>query len=48
MRDLARAWDLLRDGMPVHELGLRLAAMAIMMLILWAGACVFMLMEPLP
>lgn len=48
MRDLARAWDILRDGRPIHEVALRLVAAIAMLTVLWACACAFMLMEPLP
>lgn len=36
------------DGRAILGFALRLAVMVAMMLILWASACVFMLMEPLP
>ena len=48
MRDLARAWDILRDGKPLHEVALRLVVVAVLMTGLWACASAFMLMEPLP
>lgn len=48
MRDLARAWDILRDGRPIPEVALRLAAAVALLTVLWACACAFMLMEPLP
>lgn len=48
MRDLIRAWDFFRDGRTIPELALRLAAAAAMLAVLWACACAFVLMEPLP
>lgn len=45
---VTRVWDTLRAGRPMHEVAAQLAAAFGMAAVLWACACAFMLMEPLP
>lgn len=44
----ARVWDTLRAGRPAREVAAQLAAAFALAAVLWACACAFMLMEPLP
>lgn len=45
---ITRVWNTLRGGQPLHQVAAQLAAVPAMAGILWACACAFMLIEPLP
>lgn len=45
---IAQVWDTLHADRPLHEVAAQLVAVFVMSGVLWACACAFMLIEPLP
>lgn len=48
LADLRRAWALLVQGRSGKAVALEFAGIAFATAVLWAAACVFVLLEPLP